>query len=529
MLVRYRPSYLLLLILLLAFFLRVHDLDAQPLRGDEAFAVRYWAAPPADILSGLAWIEPHPFGTYFSFWAWKSLAGESEFAMRLLPAMVNTLGAAAMYALARRVGKPARPNGIALLAAFLWAINPNLIWHSQDVRNYAPWAGLSVTALWLLLRALDKRRPRAWALYVAIETITLYVFFLEAFMLVVHGIWVLSTRYSVLSTRLSPLSTEHQVPRTQNPLLPFLSIGVLLIPWLYQAYRLAGSGYGGTAARSDLAVLLNDFVPELLFGERTLSSLGGALPGWGITGVFLAFVLLWWLVMPRSRAAALSLLMIVIPSALLYVAGTRLDVFRPRYIIAITPALILPLASVAGLLRVAISAGMRQPARGWRSPSDNRIAVSRILYPELRVRRFFQPTTIVLGWLLLMVTLFVSLDALATFYGSDYRKGADWRTLGEYLEIHVGAGDVLIMRAADPSGSLDPTFQYYYGGAFQVLPRAGVNIDAEIARLIAAYYAIVLVDQSTGDQTVRLALDAQAVWQSDAQAADFRVSVFRPG
>jgi uncharacterized membrane protein len=413
-----------------------------------------------------------------------------------------------MYALARRVGRQARPNGVALLAAFLWAINPNLIWHSQDARNYAPWAGLSVTALWLLLRALDKRRRGAWALYVAVETITLYVFFLEAFMLVVHGIWILSTQYSVLGIRKSPLSTEYRVPstksftpRTQNPLLPFLSIGVLLIPWLYQAYRLAGSGYGGTAARSDLAVLLNDFVPELLFGERTLSSLGAALPGWGISGVFLAFVLLWWLVMRRSRAAALSLLMIVVPSALLYVAGTRLDVFRPRYIIAITPALILPLASIAGLLRAAVS---------------------------IKTRRFFLPTTIVLGWLLLIITLFVSLDALATYYGGDYRKGADWRTLGEYLKTHVGAGDVLIMRAADPSGSLDPTFQYYYNGPFEVLPRAGVNIDAEIARLLAAYDTIVLVDQSTGDQIVRLALDTRAVWQSDAQAADFRVSVFRP-
>ncbi|MCL4251534.1 MAG: glycosyltransferase family 39 protein [Anaerolineae bacterium] len=472
-------------VLLLAFWLRIHLLSAQPLRGDEAFTVRYWAAAPADVLSHLAWVEPHPFGAFFGFWAWKTLAGQTEFAMRLLPALLNLLGAAAVYALARRLaqrsGGPARV--IALIAALLWAINPNLIWHSQDVRNYAPWAGLSATALWLLVRAADRNRRIDWLLYVIAETLALYTFFLEAFMLVMHGLYVL-----LISRR----------KLTGRPLIAFTALGLLLIPWLYQAARLAGSGYGGTAARSDLAALGTTFAPELLFGEG-LGGMAAALPGLLVTGWLLAIVVLWWLLM-RNRAASLTLLLLIVPSALLYVAGTRIDVFRPRYILAIMPGIALALAS---------SPWIRLRREGTRAFA--------ILAPAARLA----------GALLLVVTVIVSADALLDYFGGEYHKAPDWRALAAYLEANVGADDALIVTAADASGSLDPTFQYYYGGAFTVLPRADADVPAEIARLVREHATIYLVDQPSWDQAVRQALEATASYVEDAQADAFRIGVYR--
>src|SRR5258708_13296163 len=74
----------LILLLLLAYMLRLHDLGASSLRGDEAFAIRYWAQSPATILQTLAGTEPHPLGTFTLFCAWKSLLGDSDFAMRML-------------------------------------------------------------------------------------------------------------------------------------------------------------------------------------------------------------------------------------------------------------------------------------------------------------------------------------------------------------------------------------------------------------------------------------------------------------
>ncbi|MBE0690876.1 MAG: glycosyltransferase family 39 protein, partial [Anaerolineae bacterium] len=464
----------------------IHMLGAQPLRGDEAFTVRYWAAAPADVLSGLAWIEPHPFGAFFGFWAWRTLAGQSEFAMRMLPALLNLAGAAAVYALALRLAKrstgaPAR--AIALIAAFLWAINPNLIWHSQDVRNYAPWAGLSAMALWLLVRAADRNRRIDWLLYVVVETIALYTFFLEAFLLVVHLLYVVLIARRRLSGR---------------PLIAFASIGLLLIPWLYQAARLAGSGYGGTGEGSDLGVMANVFIPNLLFGE-SLGGMASALPGLLVTGWLLAIVVLWWL-LTRGRAARFTLLLVTVPAVLLFIAGTRLDVFRPRYILAITPGIAIALAwSVAP----------------WQL--SNNAGPLRILAPALRLA----------GSMLLIVTVMLSADALLDYFGGDYHKAPDWRALAAYLEANVGADDALIVTAADASGSLDPTFQYYYGGAFTVLPRADADIPAEIARLAGEHATIYLVDQPSWDQAVRQALDEAAAHAEDAQADVFRIGVYR--
>src|SRR5262249_18962857 len=203
---------------LLAFILRIHPLGASPYRGDEAFTVRYWAAPPAEVLSDLAWKEPHPLGIFFAFWGWKSLVGDSEFAMRMLSVLANLLGVAAMYALTRRL---LNSRTIALTSAFLWSINPNLIWQSQDARNYAMWAALSLISMWLILRAADSPERRLnWLMYIVFATLTLYTFFLEAFIVAVHGLYIVLWKRAAL----------------RGWLIAVGIIAVLLIPWFGQIW-----------------------------------------------------------------------------------------------------------------------------------------------------------------------------------------------------------------------------------------------------------------------------------------------------
>ena len=150
---RLRSAYIV--IILLAFALRLHKLADVPLRGDEAFSALYWTGLPlSQSLRDIATIEPHPPLTYALFRFWGIWVGgiDSVFALRLLSALGNLLGVAAMYGLARRLGGRA---WLSLMAALLWALHPFEIWHSQDYRNYALWAGFSVTALWLGLRLIS--------------------------------------------------------------------------------------------------------------------------------------------------------------------------------------------------------------------------------------------------------------------------------------------------------------------------------------------------------------------------------------
>ena len=148
----------------LAALLRLYHLDASPLRGDEAFSVRYWAVPFDQVLV-LSRVEPHPFGALLGFGLWKALVGDSAFAMRMLPALLNLIGVPVMYTLSKRLFRDGR---IGYVAALLWALNPMQLFHAQDIRDYAPWAALSALAIWLLLSACDRQRRIDWLLYLSL-------------------------------------------------------------------------------------------------------------------------------------------------------------------------------------------------------------------------------------------------------------------------------------------------------------------------------------------------------------------------
>lgn len=392
----------------LAFALRVVDLGAQPLRGDEAFAVRYWAADPfgAARLGGtkdLNHREPHPFGTFFAFWAWKGLAGEGEFAMRFLPAVGNVLGVAATWALARRLF---RSGAAALVAGALWALNPFLIWHAQDARNYALWAALSPLAMITFLRASASSRPRDWALYVAAEAAALYIFFLEAFLLPVQLIYLLAFRRS------------RDVLRRAGA--AWLVLALLLIPWFVQLLWLSRSGYSGTLTGADPAALLTDFLPTLLIGEGPPAPWDVMLP--------LAWIALLALILLRSpaRRGVLGWLLvwIALPATVLLIVATRMSVFHPRYLIAVTPALLL-------------------------------LAAAALTPPQMMPRR---APVLTLARVLLAASLLPGLVTLADYYRGASPKGPDWPTLASFFEERTGPTDLIVFPAPDP------TFNYYYAG-----------------------------------------------------------------
>lgn len=435
---RRTPWPTLVALILLAFALRVNHLGDPSLRGDEAFAVRYWAQSPAQLLrpgNGLAWVEPHPLGTFFSYWAWKALVGDTEFAIRMLSTLVNVIGVPAMYAFARRL---LHSKSVALIAAFLWAINPNLIWHSQDARDYATWAAISVLSFWLLLSASDRGRRIDWLLYIVSVTLGLYIFFLEAFIVVVHGLYIVAYRRS----------------RFRQWLLCLAIITVLLVPWFGQLWALAHSGYHGTATSADPISLAQEFLPALLFGENLNN---------GLLTFFYAFVIAAFIVhlvmlrmyYPR-RALAVILLYLFLPTALLYIAATRLDILRPRYLIAVTPALLLPLANTIAVL-----------GRGLKRSSP------------LPLRTLLFASVFLLGPFTLLTA-----DSLSHYSSTEYHNPTNWKSLRAYLDEQTTSADTVIMTSADPnSGATDPAFWYYYSGPANIIPLPYPGFDsADVVR-----------------------------------------------
>ncbi|MCS6871460.1 MAG: glycosyltransferase family 39 protein [Anaerolineae bacterium] len=316
--------------LLIAAALRILGISVQSLRGDEAFAARYWTLPLAELTapSGLAWREPHPFGAFIAFGAWRTLAGEREVALRMLPALVNLLGAAAVYATARRLFRSKHATQAGIWALLLWACNPYLIWHSQDVRNYALWSGVSALALYLLIRATDRRTWYDWTLYTLAEIVALYLFFLESFILALHALYVLMVKRRALRAWL----------------VAFCAILAAHIPSFVQGAALAQSGYGGTRGSADLALLPN-FWTVLLLGELSAPTFGAAV---------LILLLFSALLLP-TNLRLYFILSLSLPLLALYLVATRLNVFDPRYILAALPFGTLILARMASQVRLPFS------------------------------------------------------------------------------------------------------------------------------------------------------------------------------
>ncbi len=406
----YPRLWLLAGLIALAFGLRLYRLDSVPLRGDEAYAVRYWAADPVSVISELAGEEPHPLGTFFAFHAWKQAAGSSEFAMRYLPLLGNLIGIAAVYALGRQLFADDR---VALLAAALWAVHPFLIWHARDVRNYALWSGLSPLALALFLRATRTNRPRTWAAYVLAQTAAFYSFFLELFLFPLQVVYLFVHR-------------THR-PIKERAFFAWSVLLILLLPWLGQAYFLSQSGYEGATEDADPARILSWIVPTLLTGETAGAPWDVLLSlGW----LVLVALALWNTVPGTSRHAPLFALWIaawlLLPPVLLLAAATRMSVFHPRYLIALVPATVLLTARALVL-----------PQR-----------------PALTAQglRFAAP-------LLVIIVPLVALAALPGLYNPDPPKAPDWPTLAAYLETRAQPGDLIVQHLPDPA------FGYYYQGS----------------------------------------------------------------
>ncbi|MGD9812198.1 MAG: glycosyltransferase family 39 protein, partial [Sphingobium sp.] len=102
--------------------------------------------------------EPHPMGYYMAMWVWTSLAGTSEFALRLPGALI---GIGTIW-LIWRLGKDIFGREVAAVAALLLALHGFHVYWSQLARMYAPAAALAVLATWLLVLWMRSGERRPW-------------------------------------------------------------------------------------------------------------------------------------------------------------------------------------------------------------------------------------------------------------------------------------------------------------------------------------------------------------------------------
>lgn len=221
-------------LVLLAMALRVARLAAQDLWGDEAYSAWLALQPPSGILQNLAQGEPHPPFYPLLLWLWVKVAGHGEFALRYASALFGV----AIVPLVAALGRRLQGRQLALAAAFVTAINPFMIWYSQETRMYIAVAAFAAWAAAALLRGLDGGRW-VWLEFAIAATLMIYTHYYGLLVLGAYGLLIAGS-----------------LLRHKLPARPWLSalvlIAVLYLPWVSYASRIF-FGYSGVApGRVDL-------------------------------------------------------------------------------------------------------------------------------------------------------------------------------------------------------------------------------------------------------------------------------------
>ncbi len=432
---RLRVYALIILTVWLGFILRLHNLDSVPLRGDEAFSAMFWAEMPIhQSLAEIATIEPHPPLTYVIFHAWNLAIGgiESPFALRMLGVLGNLIGIAVMYDLTKRLTQNAF---LGLVAGLMWATHPFEIWHSQDFRNYALWATLSLTTIWLGLRLITLRRRVDWLLYIFFAIISVFTFYTELLMLGALGLYVLITQRHRPKFLISFLGAQASI------------VGAVLVGFfILQGSLLTSGGYGGNVEPFSAPDYLTRFLPTLVWGETIPAEFASI---W-IAVLLVCIIFYGSIFLYQRKLILLIFLLSIVPLLLLGMASLRISIFHPRYVMAIVPAFLLLL--IVGSYFVA-----------------------------QKLNQFLKINSNIVTLILLSPWFIVAIITINNYHANPaLRKAPAWNELTDFLNINVTSDDLVIQL------STDAAFGYYYGGDAldRGLPSSPVQPKDEIIEIL---------------------------------------------
>ena len=181
-----RVPVALALICVAGAVLRFATLDVQSLWYDEAVTAELLRMDLSGLLHAIPSSESSPPLYYVLGWLWTHAFGTGEVGLRSLPALIGTATIPVVWALGRRIGG----DGAGLVAAALVAVNPMLVWFSQEARAYALLVLLAALATLLWLRALERPRPgraAAWSVVAALAVATHYY---AIFLVAPQAVWL---------------------------------------------------------------------------------------------------------------------------------------------------------------------------------------------------------------------------------------------------------------------------------------------------------------------------------------------------
>jgi mannosyltransferase len=433
-----------ILVLLLAFALRLHQVHLDSLWEDEIFTAIQALLPVRDLLRWTAG-DVHPPGYYLlvghmARWGgWDQLLPSTvtDWLWRLPSVLAGTLAVAVTY----RLGADWVNHRLGLVGALLLAVSPVAVQYSQEARMHGLFLLGATLSTWILARALVKPgRWGWWLVYGLVTAMNLYTVYLAFAVLAAQGVWVAVETFRCQPSRRNPLPWFR--PRLSDfgtrvvPWLLSLALAfVLYLPWWPVVLGMAGkrmaTGYMNGPAGHDSSLAL---------GAQAIQSLGpgGGWAAWLFLGLWLAGIVS--AGRRRPGLAVFGVLWLFLPLGLPIVFGGPQALHMRN-------AFILPIY----LLFVA------QGVSALADSLTKRIEMSR---PGSTTH--LAPSLPLLACVLLFI---ISALFLPAYY---QRSKPDWRGVGAYLDDRTVPGDVIV------TGPLFDTMRYlhyyYHGPAELVTP-----------------------------------------------------------
>jgi mannosyltransferase len=435
------------LIILIAYALRLHDLSGDSLWGDEIFTATQSPLPVGELLRWTAG-DIHPPGYYLLVgrladglgWAHLSPSALTDWLWRFPSVLAGVLAVAVTY----RLGADLLSRQVGLVSALLLAVSPVAIQYSQEARMHELFL-LGVTlSTWALARALVRPGQwRWWLIYALATAFSLYMVYLAFIVLASQAVWVVVSR-----------------PRPATPLAP-------------DAGRGSGSGSRALLSIALAFALYLPWWPTLLGIVTQRLAVGGAEAGVGSPLVFLVkaihslgpgsgwatwvFLGLWGigLLSIARRKPSLALfggLWLLLPLALPFV-------FRDPRALHVRYAFLLPV-----YLLFVVQGGVALGARGCPARTVQPGRADSLIPPA----RTVQPgrADSLIPRLALLALALVGLFYLPGYYR---QTKPDWRGVGSYLAARTIPGDVIV---TGPLFDVGRYLDYYYDGPAELMPPA---------------------------------------------------------
>lgn len=445
----------ILLIILLAFGLRLAAIDRQDIWGDEAFSIWLSRQPLPQVVAGGA--DTHPPLYPFLLYLWLRLAGSSPLAVRTLSALIGTLTVAAVYLLGCRVSPPSfcgsgRSRGGGELSALLAAVSPVLVYYSQETRMYGLVTLLAVISVYLAVRfgqAGERNwRDGLWA-YIFTTLAAVYTHYYAFFVLLAENLVVVPS----LFRRCRPALRRWLVAQ-----------GIVIlayIPWIVVQSGFLSGKASARFAEWNLSTAWRILCDTLIAFSAGLSVRPAVAQGIAILFLIAVLTSLLAMLLPstegRGSERGLIVAYLLVPLFLTWAVNPIMPFFYARYLLLIAPAFYL-------LAAWGVSAWGR-------------------LWPPLSLG----------GTALLLAG---SAWGLHGYYTDDaYLKGRYGQMMA-YVQAHAQPGDALIL-----ANQLQrPLFEYYRPDGLEAyfFPRYGIPLEdpcttAELESIAARHGRLWLV------------------------------------